>query len=324
MPPHGLEKLAPDVEEVAAAAGRATLRSASRRRGQRREARHGRRGPRRRGRRGRGRDGEWRRGGALGQALEGRLLVRLGREVDKEAARDGSLDRLDSNPLAVVDRLRVCCAVGGEVEDVVRYRVADRGEDHRLEQPVRQGGEGQVVERVDAAPPARLSRLVHNLARAREPVTPRLDHRARDALELWPHRPLLEAAQGDEGDRLRREDVEARLDRLRSELARTRVDSARRHLAKQLAEEQRLARRRRFASGLPRGDVDGHELRVGRGEHPLVKRGRPDRREAGLAERRRHALCVSEDCGAVVKQQGCGGGLSCRHSRLRLRRRPPG
>jgi len=121
MPPHGLEKLAPDVEEVAAAAGRATLRSASRRRGQRREARHGRRGPRRRGRRGRGRDGEWRRGGALGQALEGRLLVRLGREVDKEAARDGSLDRLDSNPLAVVDRLRVCCAVGGEVEDVVRY-----------------------------------------------------------------------------------------------------------------------------------------------------------------------------------------------------------
>ena len=94
MPPHGLEKLAPHVEEVAAAVGRATLRGASRRRGQRLEARHGRRGPRRRGRRGRGRDGERRRGGALGQALEGRLLVRLDREVDKEAARDGSLDRL--------------------------------------------------------------------------------------------------------------------------------------------------------------------------------------------------------------------------------------
>mmetsp|Transcript_19198 Transcript_19198/g.61835 ORF Transcript_19198/g.61835 Transcript_19198/m.61835 type:complete len:215 (+) Transcript_19198:1130-1774(+) len=214
MPPHGLEKLAPHVEEVAAAAGRATLRGASRRRGQRLEARHGRRGPRRRGRRGRGRDGERRRGGALGQALEGRLLVRLDREVDKEAARDGSLDRLDSNPLPVVDRLRGCCAMGGEVEHVVRHRVADRGEDHRLEQPVRQGGEGRVVERIDAAPPARLSRLVHNLARAREPVAPRLDHGSGHALELWPDRPLLEAVQGDEGDRLRREGVEARLERV--------------------------------------------------------------------------------------------------------------
>jgi len=46
------------------------------------------------------------------------------------------------------------------------------------------------------------SHLQHHVPRAREPVAPRVDQPARDALELWPDRPLLEAVQGDEGDRL--------------------------------------------------------------------------------------------------------------------------
>ena len=48
------------------------------------------------------------------------------------------------------------------------------------------------------------SHLQHHVPRAREPVAPRVDQPARDALELWPDRPLLEAVQGDEGDRLAR------------------------------------------------------------------------------------------------------------------------
>ena len=48
------------------------------------------------------------------------------------------------------------------------------------------------------------SHLEHHVPRAREPVAPCVDQPARDALELWPDRPLLEAVQGDEGDRLAR------------------------------------------------------------------------------------------------------------------------